>query len=135
MLGHGTAAVEQLSTWMDSLRIMESHGCKVGYPAHGLPIPDLPCKIALELASKARREAKVVAALAKVRKSAPGGSRRSGASVTVKQLVTEMHGDELDPQVRTMAVEPLMEEVLRKLAEDGKVAFQLQRGERRWYGI
>ncbi|KAK8050744.1 hypothetical protein PG994_012474 [Apiospora phragmitis] len=135
VLGHGTAAVEQLSTWMDSLRTMESHGCRVGYPAHGLPILDLPRKIALELASKARREAKVVAALAKIQKRVPGGPRHPEASVTVKQLVTEMHGDELDPQVRTMAVEPLMEEVLRKLAEDGKVAFQLQRGERRWYAI
>ncbi|KAJ0120543.1 hypothetical protein J7T55_015272 [Diaporthe amygdali] len=132
VLGHGTAAVEQLSTWMDSLRIMQSHRCQVGYPAHGLPIRDLPRKIDLELASKTRRETKVLAALSKIRKP---GARRTDYSVTVKQLVTVMHGDKLDPVVRELAVEPLMEEVLRKLAEDGKVAFELRRGERKWYGI
>ena len=134
MLGHGTAAVEQLSTWMDSLQKLQSFGCQIGYPAHGLVIPDLPRKIDSELASKTRRETRVLAALGKIKATTPG-RRRADSSVTVKQLVTTMHGEKLDPTVRELAVEPLMEEVLRKLAEDGKVAFELRQGERKWFGI
>lgn len=63
ILGHGTAAVEQLSTWMASLSIMEKHDCKIGYPAHGVVVPNLPGKIALELSAKRRRETQVLQAL------------------------------------------------------------------------
>ncbi|RYO84215.1 hypothetical protein DL764_009362 [Monosporascus ibericus] len=31
VLGHGTAAVEELSTWMESLRVMQSYGYTTGY--------------------------------------------------------------------------------------------------------
>lgn len=129
VLGHGTAAVEQLSVWLDSLRLMQSHNCKVGYPAHGVVIPDLQRKIDLELKAKTRRETQVLGTLAQIR--TPGGK----ASVTVKQLVTIMHGDGMDPEVRQMAIEPLMGEVLNKLAEDGKVAFEIRQKEKKWYSI
>lgn len=138
VLGHGTAAVEQLSTWMESLRIIKSHNCAIGYPAHGVVIKDLPAKIALELGSKTRREKQVLQALAglKEAEAAAGGNvKRSKGAVTLAQLVTAMHGDRLDPQVRKMAVEPFMEEVLTKLAQDGKVAFEIRRGEKRWFGL
>lgn len=130
-LGHGTAAVEELSTWMESLRIMKSHNCAIGYPAHGEVIRNLPGKINGELASKTRRETQVLQALTKIKRSVGRGK----GSVTVKQLVSAMHGDELDPQVREMAIEPFMEEVLRKLAEDRKVAFEIRGREKKWYGI
>lgn len=133
VLGHGTAAVEQLSTWMDSLRIMKSHNTKLGYPAHGTVIPNLPAKINAELGSKARREAQVLQAL--VGSGAYVGKGRGRTSYTVRQLVTAMHGEELDSQVREMAVEPLMGEVLRKLAEDGRVAFEMKGGERKWFSL
>ncbi|KAH6843301.1 metallo-beta-lactamase superfamily protein [Chaetomium sp. MPI-CAGE-AT-0009] len=129
VLGHGTAAVEQLSTWMESLRIMQSHNCAVGYPAHGVVIPKLAAKIDNELGSKTRREAQILQTLAAI-KLAAGGK----GSVTVSQLVTAMHGN-MDPEVRKMAIEPFTEEVLRKLAEDGKVAFEVRRGEKKWFGI
>ncbi|KAF2017034.1 Metallo-hydrolase/oxidoreductase [Aaosphaeria arxii CBS 175.79] len=129
VLGHGTAAVEQLGVWVESLRAMATHNCKIGYPAHGTVIDNLPRKITLELRAKARREEQVLGALAQIR--APGPKR----SVTVKQLVTSLHGAELDPQVREMAIEPLMEEVLKKLAGDGKVAFEIRQKERRWFSI
>lgn len=134
VLGHGTAAVEQLSTWMASLRVMRAHGCAVGYPAHGVVVADLPGKIDGELASKTRREMQVMQTLSRVKRSGVGGGRGKG-SVTVKELVSAMHGDGLDDQVRALAVEPFMEEVLRKLAEDGKVAFEVRDGEKKWYGI
>jgi glyoxylase-like metal-dependent hydrolase (beta-lactamase superfamily II) len=129
ILGHGTAAVEQLSIWLDSLRLMQSHNCTVGYPAHGVVIPDLHRKIDLELKAKTRRETQVLRTLAQIR--TPGGK----ASVTVKHLVSVMHGDSLDPEVRQMAIEPLMGEVLNKLAEDGKVAFEIRQKEKKWYAI
>ena len=131
ILGHGTAAVEHLSTWMASLRVMQSHGCATGYPAHGLVVPNLPAKMTSELASKTRRETQVMQALTKVKRDVGRGK----GSVTVKQLVTAMHGDRLDPQVREMAIEPFIEEVLRKLAEDSKVAFEIRGRERKWFGI
>lgn len=133
VLGHGTAAVEQLSTWLESLRIMQNHACAVGYPAHGMVVQNLPAKISWELTSKTKRETRILQTLAKLKLQV--GSGRGKASVTVKQLVSAMHGDDLDHQVRLMAVEPFTEEVLKKLAEDGKVAFEIRGGEKKWYGI
>ncbi|KAH8589379.1 beta-lactamase-like protein [Bisporella sp. PMI_857] len=129
VLGHGTAATEELSTWMESLGVMSSHNCAIGYPAHGKVITNLPVKIKQELASKRRRETKVLQALSKIKKAAGRGK----GSVTIKDLVTEMHGDSLDPQVRELAIEPFTEEVLRKLAEDGQVGFELRAREKRWF--
>lgn len=131
VLGHGTAVTEQLSTWMASLRVMQSHQCAIGYPAHGGLIPNLPAKITGELASKVKREMRILQALTRVKRSAGRGK----GSVTVKQLVTEMHGEKLDREVREMAIEPFTEEVVRKLAEDGKVAFEIRGGEKKWFGI
>lgn len=131
ILGHGTAAVEDLSTWMASLRIMQSHNCAIGHPAHGMVVQNLPGKIEHELASKTKREAQVLQALTKIKRDLGRGR----GSVTVKQLVTAMHGDRLDPQVRQMAIEPFIEEVLKKLAEDRKVAFEIRGREKKWFGI
>ncbi|KAG8169857.1 hypothetical protein KVR01_000602 [Diaporthe batatas] len=128
VLGHGTAAVERLSTWMDSLRVMKIHKCEIGYPAHGVVIKNLDAKLELELASKTRRETQVLQTLARLKDS---GSK----SVAVPRLVTMMHGDEIDPEVRKTALEPFMGEVLSKLAEDGKVAFEIRGGEKNWFGL
>ncbi|KAI5922019.1 beta-lactamase-like protein [Camillea tinctor] len=65
-------------------------------------------------------------ALARMKRSV--GGRGNGGSVTVGELVIAMHGGDLDDQVRQMAIEPFTEEVLRKLAEDGKVALEIRRG-------
>jgi glyoxylase-like metal-dependent hydrolase (beta-lactamase superfamily II) len=131
VLGHGTAAVEQLNTWMKSLRVMQTHNCVIGYPAHGMVVENLPRKIISELASKTRREAQVLQTLRKIKKNVGRGK----GSVTVRELVTETHGDGLNEEVRELAVQPFMEEVLRKLAEDGKVAFEVRNGQKKWFGI
>ena len=137
VLGHGTAAVELLSTWMGSLDVMASHGCQVGYPAHGDVIADLPAKIAGEIAQKVRREQQVIQALQRVRYEERGrnGNGRGKGSVTVGQLVMAIHGTELDERVREAALEPFMDEILRKLAEDGSVAFEMRGGEKKWFAI
>ncbi|KAI1116522.1 putative metallo-beta-lactamase domain protein [Nemania sp. NC0429] len=140
VLGHGTSAVEDLGGWMASLRIMQSHRCTRGYPAHGAVIADLDGKISAELAYKMRREAQVLQALKTLKSrqntatEAPGRSRATG-SVTVSEVVTEIHGEELDNEVRLMALEPFIDEVLRKLAEDGAVAFEIRKGVKRWFVV
>ncbi|KAK9418009.1 putative Metallo-beta-lactamase domain-containing protein [Seiridium unicorne] len=133
ILGHGTAAVEKLSIWMESLRVMQTQKCTMGYPAHGEVIQNLPAKVESELVSRTRREAQIQKALTKAREGAK--QIKGKASLTVRDLVTAIHGENISDEVREQALDPLMEEVLRKLAEDGKVAFEIKRGQRRWFGI
>lgn len=132
VLGHGTSAVELLGTWMASLRLMQSSRCRIGYPAHGAVIANLPAKISLELDQKERREARVLQTLTRNKKEEQSKGRSKG-TMTVQELVTAMHGNGLDDQVRTMALEPFINEVLGKLAGDGRVAFEVRRGERKWF--
>jgi glyoxylase-like metal-dependent hydrolase (beta-lactamase superfamily II) len=135
ILGHGTAAVEHLSTWMDTLEKMRAHDCVKGYPAHGIVIKDLRGKISSELAQKLRRERQVLDTLEKTKQNEKLLGGRGKGSVTVKDLVTKMHGESIDEAVRELALEPFMEEVLRKLAEDGKVAFEMRAGVKKWFAI
>ncbi|KAJ5245026.1 metallo-beta-lactamase domain protein [Penicillium chrysogenum] len=132
VLGHGTSAVEQLGLYMETLRKLQSQGCKTGYPAHGAVILDLNGRIATELGQKARRENQCLTALGRIRKE---GSAGQLVSVTVSELINVIHGPRLDEEVRKMALEPFMEEVLRKLAEDGKVAFRVRKGVKTWFAL
>lgn len=134
VLGHGTAAVEKLSTWMATLKTMASHNCEIGYPAHGEVIRNLPAKIALELSQKSKREDQVMRTLSKLKPKLKLEGNRKG-SVGVKQLVKEMYGGGVDANVAEMALEPFMDEVLRKLAEDGRVAFEVKGGEKKWFSL
>lgn len=36
---------EELSIWLDSLRLMQSHNRNMGHPVHGIIIPDLKAKL------------------------------------------------------------------------------------------
>ena len=132
VLGHGTSAVEQLGLYMETLRKLQSQGCKTGYPAHGAVILDLNGRIATELGQKARRENQCLTALGRIRKE---GSAGQLVSVTVSELINVIHGPRLNEEVRKMALEPFMEEVLRKLAEDGKVAFRVRKGVKTWFAL
>ena len=128
ILGHGTSAVEDLGTFMASLEKMASQQCAIGYSAHGVTIANLPAKIAGELEQKWRREKQVIQALGRVR-------GRGGKSVTVPDLVTEIYGASLDEETRTLALVPFIGEVLRKLAGDGKVAFEMRAGKKKWFSV
>ena len=135
ILGHGTSAVEELSIYMSSLLKMQSQNCTTGYPAHGVVIPDLSAKITAELAQKKRRERQVLKILTEIKEQEVSMGRRKIGSVTVKELVRAMYGEKLDEQLRAKALEPLTDEVLRKLAEDGRVAFEMRGGEKKWFGV
>ena len=128
ILGHGTSAVEDLGTFMASLEKMQAQNCAIGYSAHGATITNLPAKIAGELGHKWRRERQVMQAL--------GRAQGHGVkSVTIKDLVTEIYGESLDEDTRTLALEPFIGEVLRKLAGDSKVAFEMRYGKKKWYSV
>ncbi|MCJ1399421.1 hypothetical protein MMC11_002623 [Xylographa trunciseda] len=135
VLGHGTAAVEHLSTWMATLRKMQSHNCIKGYPAHGIVIADLQAKIAGELAQKQRRERQVLKTLEEKKHDERIVEGRGKGSLTVRDLVTAMHGSEVDKGIRELALEPFMDEVLRKLAEDELVAFEIRKGVKKWFAV
>lgn len=135
VLGHGTAAVEHLSTWMAALRKMQTYNCVRGYPAHGAVISNLQAKIGTELSQKIRREQQVLQNLehSKSKERASGG--RGKGSVTVKEIVTAVYGNKIDDGLREMALEPFIDEVLRKLSEDGLVAFEMRAGVKKWFSF
>lgn len=128
ILGHGTSAMEDLGTFIDSLQKMSDSKCAVGYSAHGATIDDLPAKLGAELAQKLRRERQVLQALGRIRS-------RGTKSATLYDLVTEIYGTSLDAQTRTMALQPFIGEVLKKLAADGKVAFETRGGKKKWFAV
>ncbi|KAL4987313.1 putative metallo-beta-lactamase domain protein [Aspergillus falconensis] len=133
VLGHGTSAVEHLGVYMDTLRKLQAQGCTVGYPAHGAVVTDLPGKISAEIAQKTRREEQCLVALGRLHR-AKGAAGQAG-SVTVSELIDAIHGCQLDEQVRKMVLGPFFDEVLSKLAGDGKVGFCVRRGVKRWFAL
>lgn len=128
ILGHGTSAVEDVGTFMASLQKMAAQDCHIGYSAHGATVSDLPAKIAGELDNKLQREKRVMNALGRVRS-------RGEKSATTKDLVTEIYGKSLGEDTRVLALEPFVDEVLRKLANDCKVAFEMRRGKKKWFSV
>lgn len=128
VLGHGTTVVEDLGIFMDSLRTMHAQRCGIGYSAHGIKISDLPSKIQGDLRSRLRREKQVMEALDSLRAA---GVR----SATVKEIVAEVYGTSVDETTRTLALEPFIDEVLRKLAGDYRVGFQIRGGKKTWYSV
>ncbi|KAJ5655732.1 hypothetical protein N7507_007682 [Penicillium longicatenatum] len=135
ILGHGTSAVEHLKTWMDTLYNMQSQNCVKGYPAHGIVIINLRHKIKGELAQKLQRERHVLKSLVQAKHEERLRQDRGNGSVTVKQLVTTMYGNGVGAEVRELALEPFIDEVLRKLAEDGAVAFEIRAGVKKWFAL
>ncbi|KAF2024555.1 metallo-beta-lactamase superfamily protein [Setomelanomma holmii] len=126
ILGTGTSAVEDLGVFMSSLQKMKDKNCKVGHPAHGHTIKDLNTKIKKELISKLRREKQVVEAMQSL---CERGEKRQ----TVRHIVDSMYGTSVDETTRTLALEPFIDEILRKLAGDGRVGFEKRDGRKRWF--
>ncbi|KAK3638407.1 hypothetical protein LTR56_013047 [Elasticomyces elasticus] len=128
ILGHGTSAVEDLGLFMSSLRKMADMKCITGHPAHGSTIDDLPAKISRELASKVRRENQIMQTLKRLRDLGQG-------SVSVTDIVTGIYGNAVDENTRKLALEPFIEEALRKLSGDGRVGFAMRKGRKTWHAV
>ncbi|KAK5075017.1 hypothetical protein LTS08_001900 [Lithohypha guttulata] len=128
ILGHGTSAVEDLGTFMESLGKMKAQNCRIGYPAHGVTLKNLPAKVAGDLSQKTRREKQVMQALHKV-------SSRGEKSAPIGEIVTLIYGNSLEESTRTLALEPFTDEVLRKLSGDSQVGFEMRGGQKKWYSV
>jgi glyoxylase-like metal-dependent hydrolase (beta-lactamase superfamily II) len=128
VLGHGTSATEDLGTFTNSLQKMADQDCKTGYSAHGVVIDDLRSKLKGELRQKKRREQQVMGALE--RKSAEGVR-----SSSIHDVVSEIYGTTVDEKTRSLALEPFIGEVLKKLAADRKVAFETRAGKKKWFAV
>ena len=123
VLGHGFTVAEHLGMFMASLEKMRIRNCTKGYPAHGVVIDDLPAKIRLYIGRYSRRERQVMLGLRQG--SCKGNHHLSRGSLSVKELVRLMYGS-VSEQVSEMALEPSINEILHKLAEDGRVGFELE---------
>ena len=132
VLGHGYSVVEDLGTYMKSLRYMENQHCSVGYPAHGAKIEDLPRKMKQYIHHKEFREQQVYSRLVENKGELLKGSQRSKRSLTTRELVYSLHGEVSDDTFE-MGLEPFMTQVLWKLAEDGKIGFEMVGCNRRWF--
>ncbi|RMZ73868.1 Beta-lactamase 2 [Pyrenophora seminiperda CCB06] len=126
ILGTGTSAVEDLGIYMSSLQKMLGKNCQSGHPAHGETICDLNAKITRELMSKFRREKQVLQAMRDLRDT--GVTRPN-----VRNIVDRMYGSSVNEKTRTLALEPFIGEVLRKLAGDGMVGFGVRAGRKGWF--
>ena len=126
ILGHGTSAIEDLGLYMSSLQKMTGKHCTTGHPAHGDTIRDLHAKIAKELAQKWRREKQAMNALDQL-------CGQGESSVVIEDVVTFIYGDSVDEATRRLALNPFIDEVLRKLAGDCKVGFEIRNGRKKWY--
>jgi len=136
VLGHGYTVVEDLGSYMKSLRLMAAQKCLVGYPGHGAKIRQLPRAISQYMKHKEARESQVYSALVKSNGDRDGGfstvKRERGLSIG--ELAYALHG-EISEKTFRMALEPLLNQVLWKLAEEGKIGFELIECKRRWYPI
>ena len=136
VLGHGYSVLEDLGTYMKSLDYMYAQQCASGYPAHGEKISNLPKKISEYIRHKRTREQQIYAALAGSRAKVVRAGLKGKGSLTIRELVQLLHG-EVPADIYEMALEPLTSEILKKLAEDRKVGFELVGGGngtgRRWF--
>lgn len=119
VLGHGYPVVEDLSAYIESLHKIEDLQRQVGYPAHGERIVDLPSRVADYLRKKETRIRQVYTALLKIRSHGPCSGKEG---LAVSDIVRVVYGKVPDDVSRT-ALEPFLNQVLWKLAEDRMVGF------------
>lgn len=120
VLGHGYSVVEDLGTYIESLHTMEDQQCQFGYPAHGERIVDLPAKMAEYLRHKEMRVRQVYTALLQNRSHGQGDGKGGMAAADIVKILYGKVPDD----VSEMALEPFLNQVLWKLAEDRKVGFR-----------
>jgi len=136
VLGHGFTVVENLGVFMTSLESMNRRCCRKGFPAHGAVIADLPSKINVCIRRYIRRENQVLnllkESIAKATKSMQerrySDNSRMKGSLTTLEMVRQIYGEDISEEMSVMALQPAINETLRKLEEDGKVQSRLELG-------
>nr|ANM86382.1 putative metallo-beta-lactamase [Cladonia uncialis subsp. uncialis]AUW31255.1 putative metallo-beta-lactamase [Cladonia uncialis subsp. uncialis] len=127
-----SSGVEDLGVDMNTLTVMQKHDCVLGYPAHGVVVADLRAKIAQVIGQKVRREQKLLRKMQALWVAATNGGKRSGiGSATVEELVIATYGEGVGTVTREQILELFTDEILRKLAGDGKVGFEVVGREKR----
>ncbi|PHH67805.1 hypothetical protein CDD82_1109 [Ophiocordyceps australis] len=150
VLGHGFSIAEDLEAYTKSLRVMQSLGCRIGYPGHGDVIRDFPRTIARYIAQRESREQQVYAALVK-QASSRASSRARGSNyssdsssysssgseyssgdeddedmeqgLSITGIGSRLYGDlSVDSATFESALKPLISQVLVMLADHGKVS-------------
>ncbi|KAK3903616.1 beta-lactamase-like protein [Staphylotrichum tortipilum] len=122
VLGHGYSVAEDLSGYMESLRLMRRLGCGIGYPGHGDLIRNLPRVLDMYIAQRDARERQVCAALALDQR--PSAGRMSG--LTVEDVGVRLYGEAArSSDAFDAALRPLLDQVLFMLADHGKVGSRL----------
>lgn len=134
VLGHSVnTVIENIGLYMKSLVSMQDQSCEIGYPGHGDVIQKLSRTLNICLQQKLRREMKITAALSDLKRQEEGaGWTRKRGTITVQELVTIIHGN-IFGEMREGVLEPMTEEILEKLAGEGKVGYELQEGVKKWF--
>lgn len=131
ILGHGFSVIEDLGAYLDSLNYMRGLQCSAGYPGHGAKVDNLPLAIKRYIQREEMRLNQVYSVL--VERCSPGRrNQERRPSFTGRELVTFLYG-EVSDCLFEMALEPCINLCLWKLAEDGKVGFELVASNRLWY--
>ncbi|KAI1079860.1 metallo-beta-lactamase domain protein [Whalleya microplaca] len=130
VLGHGFSVVQDLGAYMRSLDRMVAEECRTGYPAHGAKILDLPLKMREYIRHKEFRIQQVYTAL--LRSSRERHGNETGTGLTIYEIVHAIYGT-VPADLAEKAMEPLLTQVLWKLAEDKKVGFQMANRKKRWF--
>ncbi|EGD92145.1 hypothetical protein H112_00219 [Trichophyton rubrum D6] len=124
VLGHGFSVAQDLGRYMDSLRDMASLGCRIGYPAHGAMIENLPGKLEEYIQHREGRERMMLSALTRHRVRGEGTrDERVKYGLTLNEIVLAVYG-RLPQEVIEKALAPSLLQVLWKLTEDRMVGFK-----------
>jgi hydrolase len=151
VLGHGFSVVQDLGTYMDTLRVMTDLGCAVGYPGHGAVITDLPTKMREYTRHKQFRVTQVHALLVRTKSEVEEQKARFASSptsasmkqstsscprggLTLAEIAASLYGADVPSEIVQNALAPSLIQVLWKLAEDRKVGFEPgDVAKRRWF--
>ncbi|PHH66064.1 hypothetical protein CDD81_589 [Ophiocordyceps australis] len=146
VLGHGFSIAEDLESYTQSLRLMQSLQCRIGYPGHGDVIRDFARTITRYIAQRESREQQVYAALLQQASSRTcrGSSYASDSSscsdyssadededdmeqgLSITGIGSRLYGElSIDTATFDSALKPLISQVLVMLAEHGKVSSKL----------
>lgn len=123
VLGHGHSVVQDLGVYMQSLARMAAVSCAKGYPAHGAEVEDLPAKMVEYSRHWDLRVRQVYSALVGSRAELERRGQSGRGAMTVGEIVKAIYGD-LPREVVECALEPPLNQVLWKLAEDKRVGFE-----------
>lgn len=135
VLGHGVSVAEDLGAYMRSLQIMQAQRRRIGYPAHGAVIPNLPGTILDYITQRERREKRILRSLSWIKENEKTNGKKGKGSVSLKELVVTIYGEDGEDELNESVLQPVTNQVLQKLAEDRRVGYEMNVDEKMWFLI